>query len=49
MSKVEWLGVKMEDMAKWVELTAEELVETDDVTNWSAFIDWDGFIMRPIM
>ena len=36
MSKVEWLGVKMEDMAKWVELTVEELVETDDVTNWSA-------------
>jgi hypothetical protein len=40
VSKVEWLGVKMEDMAKWVELTVEELVETDDVTNWSA--SWIG-------
>ena len=40
VSKVEWLGVKMEDMAKWVELTVEGLVETDDVTNCSA--SWIG-------
>ena len=34
--------MKMEDMAKWVELTVEELVETDDVTNWSTSTSWIG-------
>ena len=36
VSKVEWLGVMVEAMAKSVELTEEELVETDYLTNWSA-------------
>ena len=36
VSKVEWLGVMVEDMARLVELTEEELVETDGLTNWSA-------------
>ena len=40
VSKVEWLGVMVEDMARLVELTEEELVETDDLTNWSA--SWIG-------
>ena len=40
VSKVEWLGVKVEGVAKWLELTVEGLVETDDVTNWSA--SWIG-------
>ena len=40
VSRVEWLGVMVEDMARLVELTEEELVETDDLTNWSA--SWIG-------
>jgi len=40
VSKVEWLGVMVEDMARLVELTEEELVETGDLTNWSA--SWIG-------
>ena len=40
VSKVEWLGVMVEDMAKLVELTEEEMVETDDLTNWPA--SWIG-------
>ena len=40
VSKVEWLGVMVEDMARLVELTEEELVEIDELTNWSA--SWIG-------
>ena len=32
--------MKVEGVAKWLELTVEGLVETDDVTNWSA--SWIG-------
>ena len=40
VSMVEWLGVMVEDMARLMELTEEELVETDDLTNW--FASWIG-------
>ena len=40
VSRVEWLGVMVEDMARLVELTEEELVEIDELTNWSA--SWIG-------
>jgi hypothetical protein len=36
VSKVEWLDVDVEGKAKLVESTEVELVETDDLTNWSA-------------
>ena len=40
VSTVEWLGLMVEDMAKLEELTEEELVENDDLTNWSASWIW---------
>ena len=40
VSKVEWLGLMVEDMAKLGELTEEEPGENDDLTNWSAL--WIG-------
>ena len=36
VSKVEWLDVNVEGKAKLVESTEVELVETVDLTNWSA-------------
>ena len=40
VSKVEWLDVDVEGKAKLVESTEVELVETDDLTDWSA--SWIG-------